>query len=109
MKYGIRIILCAALCAVALTLAVFTLSGFSTTNTGARTRSSLPAVSEGSFVLGEVDGNIAVFAGGDMENPISVTNIELSQLREADRSMISAGLVAGSESELMQLLEDLGS
>ena len=107
MKYGIRIILCAALCAVALTLAVFTLSGFSTS--GTRTRTNLPAVSEGSFVLGEVDGNVAVFAGGDMETPISVTNIELAQLREADRDMISAGLIADSETELMQLLEDLGS
>lgn len=105
MKYGIRIILCAALCAVALTLAVFTLSGFSPS----RTRTKLPNVSEGSYVLGEVDGNVAVFTGGDMENPVSVTNIELGQLREADRDMISAGLVAGSESELMQLLEDLGS
>ena len=105
MKYGIRIILCAVLCAVALTLAVFTLSGFSPS----RARTKLPAVSEGSYVLGELDGNIAVFAGGDMETPISVTNIELAQLREADRELISAGLVAGSESELMQLLEDLGS
>ncbi len=107
MKYGIRIILCAALCAIALTLAVFTLSGFSPVHT--RPRPNLPDVSEGSFVLGAVDGNVAVFAGGDMENPISVTNIELEQLRETDREMISEGLVAGSESELMQLLEDLGS
>lgn len=106
MKNGIKIILCAALCAVALTLAVFTLAGFSPTRTA---RTSLPVVSEGSFVLGELDGNIAVFASGNMQTPITITNIELDQLREADRSLISAGLVAGSESELMQLLEDLGS
>lgn len=105
MKLGIRIILCAALCALALTMAVFTLSGFS----HPRTHTGAPVVSEGSFVLGEVGGNIAVFANGDMENPLTVTNIELDQLREADRTMISDGLVAGSESELMQLLEDLGS
>lgn len=106
MKNGIRIILCAAVCAVALTMAVFTMAGFSPTRAP---RAGLPAVSEGSFVLGELDGNIAVFASGNMENPITVTNIELKQLREADRSLISAGLIAGSESELMQLLEDLGS
>lgn len=106
MKYGIRIILCAALCAAALTMAVFTLAGFSPSRPA---RAVLPEVSEGSFVLGELDGNIAVFASGNMDEPITVTNIELKQLREADRSMISAGLVAGSESELMQLLEDLGS
>ena len=105
MKYGIRIILCGALCALALTMAVFTLAGFSPS----RAHTNPPVVSEGSFVLGEIDGNIAVFANGDMQNPLTVTNIELNQLREADRSMISAGLVAGSESELMQLLEDLGS
>ena len=106
MKNGIRIILCASLCAVALTMAVFTLAGFSPTRGG---RSVLPAVSEGSFVLGELDGNVAVFASGDLESPVTVTNIELRQLREADRSLISAGLIAGSESELLQLLEDLGS
>ena len=106
MKNGIKIILCAALCAVALTMAVFTLAGFSPNGPS---RARLPQVSEGSFVLGELDGNIAVFAGGNMQTPITVTNIELDQLREADRSLISAGLVAGSESELLQLLEDLGS
>lgn len=105
MKFGIRIILCAALCALALTMAVFTLAGFSPS----RTRTPPVFSEEGSYVLGECDGNIAVFANGDMRNPITITNIELDQLREADRSMISAGLVAGSESELMQLLEDLGS
>lgn len=105
MKCGIRIILCAVLSAAALVMAVITLSGFSP----AHSRAKLPPVSEDSFVLGEIDGNIAVFAGGDMETPITVTNIELDSLREADRSMISDGLVAGSESELMQLLEDLGS
>ena len=106
MKYGIRIILCVALFALALTMAVFTLAGFSPSRAP---RTNLPAAGDGKFVLGEMDGNIAVFTSGDLENPITVTNIELDQLREADRSLISAGLVAGSESELMQLLEDLGS
>lgn len=103
MKTGIRIVLCGALAAIALTMAVFTLAGFSTS----RRTASQP--SEMYYVLGERDGNVAVYSSGNLDQPVTVTNIELSQLREADRSMISARLIAGSETQLLQLLEDLGS
>lgn len=103
MKTGIKITLCTALAAAALTMAVFTLAGF----TPAKHTKMPPR--EAYYVLGESNGNIAVYRSGDMSSPVTVTNIELSQLREADRSMISAGLIAGSESELLMLLEDLGS
>ncbi len=103
MKTGIKITLCTAMAAIALTMAVFTLAGFSSGRGG-----KLPP-QEAYYVLGESGGNIAVFRSNDMNSPITITNIELAQLREADRSMISAGLIAGSESELLMLLEDLGS
>lgn len=103
MKIGIRMILCTILAAVALTMAVFTLAGFTD-------RDGHPqALSESRYVLGEREGSIAVFRSDDPNTPVTITNIELATLREADRQLISAGLVAGSEDELLMLLEDLGS
>ena len=103
MKIGIRMILCTVLAVVALAMAMFTLSGF----TG---RDDQPqALSDPRYVLGERDGSIAVFRSDDPDTPVTITNIQLATLREADRQMISAGLIAGSEDELLMLLEDLGS
>lgn len=103
MKTRIRIVLCTSLAAIAMTLAVFTLAGFSPS------RKSVPAETDACYVLGERDGNVAVFLSSDMDSPVTVTDISLANLRQADRAMISAGLLVGSENELMQLLEDLGS
>ena len=105
MKIGIRMILCTLLCVVALTIAVVTFAGFTD-------RQSTPAsesAGSDSYLLGERDGNIAVFRADNPDTPVTITNIQLATLREADRQMISAGLVAGSEDELLMLLEDLGS
>ena len=79
--------------AIALTMVVFTLADFR----------------EAGYVLGEVDGNIAVFRAGSMREPISVTDIELGSLRSSDREKILSGLRASDEAQLQQLLEDLGS
>ena len=103
MKTGVKLIICTVVAAIALTMAVFTLAGFRTRQSG-----KLPP-QEAYYVLGESGGNIAVYRSGNLDQPVTVTNIELAQLREADRSMIRAGLIAGSESELLMLLEDLGS
>ena len=104
MKVGIRILLCVLLICAALTMAVFTALGFAPRSGGE------PALGrELRYVLGESGGNIAVYSSADPDEPVTVTNIELAQLREADRAEIRAGLIVGTESELLQLLEDLGS
>lgn len=105
MRIGIRMILCMLLCVAALGMAVFTFTGF----TGPRNSAAAETSGGGSFLLGERDGNIAVFRAEDPDTPVTITNIQLATLREADRRMISAGLMAGSEDELLMLLEDLGS
>ena len=104
MKVGIRMVLCVLFICAALTMAVFTALGF------APGRGGTPAGErELRYVLGESGGNIAVYSSADPDEPVTVTNIELAQLREADRAEIRAGLIVGTESELLQLLEDLGS
>lgn len=102
MKTGIKMIVCTFMAAVALTFAVFTFLGF------AKKPQSLPENSEG-YILGEKDGNIAIFSSSEPSVPLSITNIELSQLRQADQSLVSIGITVANEEELMQLLEDLGS
>ena len=105
MKIGIRMILCMLLCVVALGMAVFTFASFTE-----RQSTAVADMSGASgYLLGERDGNIAVFRSDDPDTPVTITNIQLATLREADRQMISAGLMAGSEDELLMLLEDLGS
>ena len=104
MKVGIRIVLCVLLICAALTMAVFTALGFAPGRAG-----EPESGRETRYVLGESDGNIAVYSSADPNEPVTVTNIELAQLREADRAEIRAGLIVGTESELLQLLEDLGS
>lgn len=95
MKLGIRIIACVMMMAIALTMVVFTVADFR------------EAAGEG-YILGEAEGNIAVFRAGQGE-PIAVTDIELGSLRLSDREKILAGLPAAGETEVQQLLEDLGS
>lgn len=56
------------------------------------------------------EGNyVAIYEGKRARTPARVTEIELKNLRRADRAMIEAGLPVGSRQELLQLLEDLGS
>ena len=95
MKLGIRIVSCVALAAIALTMAVFSLADFT------------PPVTAG-YTIGEHEGLLAVFSS-DSEEPLTVTDIELASLRQADRDMIDRGLSAQSREELLLLLEDLGS
>jgi len=94
LKIGIRIVSCVMLIAMALTMAVFSLADFQS-----------PAAD---YRLGEHNGLLAVYSGEDTE-PVTVTDIALSSLRQADRDMISRGIAASSQEELLSLLEDLGS
>ena len=95
-----RIILCAVLAALAVTMAAFTFAGF--TGDRRHTRQSL-------YVLGEENGNVAIYGGNDRKHPLAVTEIELAGLREADRKLLADGLPVKSREELAQILEDLGS
>jgi len=93
MKIGIRIISCVMLIAMALTMAVFSLADFQ---------------KEDGYRLGEHEGRVAVYSQNGSV-PITVTDIALSSLRQADREMLAKGLEAATQEELLSLLEDLGS
>ena len=99
MKTIVKIILCATLAALAVTMAGFTLAGF---------RAS-PPPQDSLYMLRETGGNVAVYGREHPETPLAVTGIETRNLREQDRALIEAGLPVGSGEELARLLEDLGS
>ena len=64
---------------------------------------------EAEFYLRPCGGYIAVYPGIRDKVPLSVTGIELSALRSADRALIEKGLPVSDERNLLFLLEDLGS
>ena len=98
-KTILRMSFTVALAAVAATMAICTLAGF---------RSS-PAVPAEGYLLADYGGSVAIFAAGDTETPVEVTEISLDSLREGDRALIESGLAVSSGEELAALLEDLGS
>ena len=61
------------------------------------------------YVLKNSGGYVAVFEKARNRDPVSVTNIELKCLRQADRAMLEQGIPVISRRELLLLLEDLGS
>ena len=99
MKIAIRMALCGVLAAVAVTMAAMTAVDFRRAN----------EARAAGYVLGEAQGCVAVYAGGDLKTPLQVTEIELASLRGADRALIERGLHAASHEEVLQILEDLGT
>ncbi|MBR1660623.1 MAG: BofC C-terminal domain-containing protein [Oscillospiraceae bacterium] len=105
MKIGIRAALCVLTAASAAAMAGFTLSGL---DPGSAVTASM-GETDSMYVLGTSEGLVAVYPGGGSRQPLEVTEISLSTLRQSDREALEAGLPVGSQEELAQLLEDLGS
>ena len=61
------------------------------------------------FFLRPCDGFVAVYSGRREKTPVSVTDIELANLRGADRALLQKGIPVENRRELLRLLEDLGS
>ena len=67
------------------------------------------SLAEAEYVLREYDGCVAVFASAVDKDPITLTDIEIETLRDADRQILNAGLAVADREELLTLLEDLGT
>jgi len=61
------------------------------------------------FYLKNSQGYVAVFKGEREKKPMTVTGIEVSVLRGADRAMLELWIPVADSQELLMLLEDLGS
>lgn len=108
MSYKLKSLICGVLllASVVLALGAFT-GGDEAANA---TRASFVSEAEpAEFILREHNGCIAIFLSGSDKSPISVTDIELKNLRKVDSDQIRAGLRVKTEQEVLELLEDLGS
>lgn len=61
------------------------------------------------FFLRPCSGFVAVYEGRRGKTPLTVTDIELVNLRGADRALLQKGIPVEDRRELLRLLEDLGS
>lgn len=61
------------------------------------------------YFLRDSGGYVAVYDGRLARTPVTVTAIETSALRDADRELLARGIPVPDGAELLQLLEDLGS
>lgn len=61
------------------------------------------------YVLRDYEGYVAVFVEDDPDIPMTVTDIQVYNLRELDRETLRTGLKVRSQEKLMMILEDLGS
>ena len=105
MKPRLKMVICAALAAVALAGAVT--AGASAVLRGGTGQRAGEA--GGGFVLRESDGHVAIYYADFDRTPAIVTEIEVRLLPSADRALLAGGLPVETREELMILLEDLGS
>lgn len=61
------------------------------------------------YVLREYEGYVAIYVENDPSCPMTVTDIQVSTLRELDRTLLETGIKLYSRERLMMTLEDLGS
>lgn len=71
--------------------------------------SFLKAGNDAEYYLRPCDGYVGIYSGSRGKTPLTVTEIELSNLRSADRALISKGIPVADSASLLSLLEDLGS
>ncbi|MBR5941774.1 MAG: hypothetical protein IKZ81_00335 [Clostridia bacterium] len=62
----------------------------------------------GGYVLREYEGAIGVFASGSSV-PVSVIDVDVRTLPEADRAALANGIFAADEDELNRRIEDYSS
>jgi len=61
------------------------------------------------YVLRDYEGYVAIFVENQPARPMTVTDIQVSTLRELDKTLLETGMKLYSRESLMMTLEDLGS
>lgn len=64
---------------------------------------------ENRYVLRDYEGYVAVFVENNPDCPMTVTDIQVSTLRELDKRLLQTGMKVQSHERLIMTLEDLGS
>ena len=61
------------------------------------------------YCLKSCDGYVAVYDPAHPRTPLNITVIETACLRSIDRAMLDRGIPVETDTQLLELLEDLGS
>lgn len=61
------------------------------------------------YVLRDYEGYVAVFVENEPDLPMTVTDIQVSTLREFDQLLLQTGMKVQTHEKLTMTLEDLGS
>ena len=100
----------AALCIFA--AGAMTLAGLAFFGQGQAQQDTIGCLSENEdsrYVLRDYEGYVAVFVENDPNCPMTVTDIQVSTLRELDRIILQTGMKVSFHQRLIMTLEDLGS
>lgn len=71
-------------------------------------KADVTPTAETTYIIKEREGMVAVFESGS-GRPITETDIAVSGLRSQDRELVAKGIQVENYSEVLCLLEDLGS
>jgi len=110
LKIKFKILLMGLLCIATVFFAAFVFDDFD--GGGENKEAAVSAMAETNsicYVLREYEGYVAVFVENDPTCPMTVTDIQVSTLRELDRTLLETGIKLYSRERLMMTLEDLGS
>ena len=110
MKLKVKIAIIGLLVILAAFLSAFVIVDHARANSGVEAVSCMTE-SEAStcYVLREYNGFVAVYKENNPSSPLTVTDIQVSTLRELDKKLLETGIKLYSQERLMMTLEDLGS
>lgn len=109
MKAKLKIWLIGILCLFTVFFAAFVIIDFGEAKDESEAVSCMSEVEENCYVLRDYEGYVAIFVENNPSCPMTVTDIQVSTLRELDKMLLETGMKLYSRERLMMTLEDLGS
>ena len=109
MKSKFKIAVIGILFAFAVFFTAVAIVDFAKADDSGQVVSAMAESRETCYVLRNYEGYVAIFVDADPSCPMTVTDIQVSTLRELDRILMQSGMKLYSRERLMMTLEDLGS
>lgn len=109
MKSKIKIAFVGVLSLCAVFSAIFALTDLNKAESENKAVECMAESGGNNYVLRDYEGYVAIFIENNPSCPMTVTDIQVSTLRELDRQLLQTGMKIASKERLMMTLEDLGS
>ena len=109
MKAKVKTAIIGILFCISMVLSAFVISDTVKAESGSDAVSCMTENETTCYVLREYEGYVAIYVENDPSCPMTVTDIQVSTLRELDKTLLVTGIKLYSRERLMMTLEDLGS